>query len=437
MAKNTLGRRRLLRGVMSGVGVAIGLPCLEAMLDGNGEAYANGTPLPLRFGVWFFGAGTHPGWTPATPGQLVLPEGLTALERHRRSINLVSGLDCESFGDYAANRHTMGCSSVLAGAPPAPGHDMQPGAATIDQLVAKSLPSSAPRASLEVAIAYDDAISFSDVNTPNRPTRDPRQLFQSLFGGVMQPISSGAVDTKPLRAVYLDAVQADINELNQKLGKADRDRMAQYLDGLNELQKEVESLPGTTSPTTCTPPNDALTGINDGVVHSNEDGLAAINRANSKILAAALACDLTRVFTVNFSTFNSGPWFRLNPSLPNNHHELGHQSDPNLPRSVAFIMERFAEFLDALSSFSEGANNVLYNSAILVQSEVARNHELNNMPTLIAGNAGGALRTGLHVRGSGPTTRATFTAAKAVGAALSSFGVRGAKTSEALNDVLA
>ncbi|MDX2053459.1 MAG: DUF1552 domain-containing protein [Polyangiaceae bacterium] len=434
--KNTLDRRRLLRGMMTGAGVAIGLPCLEAMLDDNGDAHADGTPLPQRFGLWFFGAGTHPGWTPLTPGQLVLPEGLTALQRHRDYINLVSGLECESFGDYGTNRHTMGCSSVLAGAPPAPGHDMQPGAATIDQLVAKSLTSSGPRSSLEVAIAYEEAISFSDVNTPNRPTRDPRQLFQAVFGGLMPSVGSG-VDTKALRAAYLDAVQDDIRELNLKLGKADRDRMAQYLEGLNELQKEVASLPRTTSPTTCVPPNDALVDIDDAVISSNESGLSAINRANSKILAAALACDLTRVFTVNFSTFNSGPWFPLDPSLPNNHHELGHQSDPNMSRSVGFIMERFAEFLDALASFSEGANHILYNSSILVQSEVARNHELENMPTLMAGNAGGVLRTGLHVKASGPTTRASFTAAKAVGAALSSFGVQGAQTSEAISDVLA
>ena len=50
-----LSRRRLLRGV----GAAIAVPTLEAMLNGSGLAFADGTPPPRRFVTWFFGNGVR------------------------------------------------------------------------------------------------------------------------------------------------------------------------------------------------------------------------------------------------------------------------------------------------------------------------------------------------------------------------------------------
>ena len=51
-----LSRRTVLRGMLGGAGVALGLPLLDVMLDERGEALANGSPLPTRFGLWWWGA---------------------------------------------------------------------------------------------------------------------------------------------------------------------------------------------------------------------------------------------------------------------------------------------------------------------------------------------------------------------------------------------
>ena len=43
-------RRRVLRGMLAGGAVSIGLPILDCMLNGNGTAFADtGAPLPTRF----------------------------------------------------------------------------------------------------------------------------------------------------------------------------------------------------------------------------------------------------------------------------------------------------------------------------------------------------------------------------------------------------
>ena len=61
-----LPRRTFLRGVLvGGASVAVPLPRLACMLNGNGTAYADGKPLPVRFGTWFFGNGIIPErWVP-------------------------------------------------------------------------------------------------------------------------------------------------------------------------------------------------------------------------------------------------------------------------------------------------------------------------------------------------------------------------------------
>ena len=71
MAKSryALSRRTLLRGATAGVGAAVGLPILEAMLNGNGDALAAGAPLPKRFGEFFWGNGVViKSWYPAATG---------------------------------------------------------------------------------------------------------------------------------------------------------------------------------------------------------------------------------------------------------------------------------------------------------------------------------------------------------------------------------
>src|SRR5690606_1177618 len=59
MAGFTLPRRTILRGALGGVSAAVALPLLEAMVDANGEALADGAALPARFISWFFGNGVR------------------------------------------------------------------------------------------------------------------------------------------------------------------------------------------------------------------------------------------------------------------------------------------------------------------------------------------------------------------------------------------
>ena len=65
-----LNRRRVLRGMLGGSAVTVGLPFLNCFLNTHGTALADGAQLPVSFATWFWGCGLNPGrWEPAQVGK--------------------------------------------------------------------------------------------------------------------------------------------------------------------------------------------------------------------------------------------------------------------------------------------------------------------------------------------------------------------------------
>src|ERR1700722_16080141 len=89
-----LSRRRVLRGMMGSGAVTVGLPFLDCFLDANGTAPAGGAPLPVCFGIWFFGLGLNPGfWEPKKIGaNFDITQELQPLAAIRDKINVYSGM---------------------------------------------------------------------------------------------------------------------------------------------------------------------------------------------------------------------------------------------------------------------------------------------------------------------------------------------------------
>ena len=109
-----LNRRTVLRGMLGGSLLSLGLPTLNAMLDQHGEAYADGSGFPKRFGWWFFGNGSLPDlWTPAGSGPDWEPSPLLApLADVKDEITVVSGLKVYMPNDVP---HASGPAGILTG----------------------------------------------------------------------------------------------------------------------------------------------------------------------------------------------------------------------------------------------------------------------------------------------------------------------------------
>ena len=119
MSKRTnIPRRTFLRGSLaSGLSVGIGLPLLEAMLNGHGTALAQGTALPKRFGVFFFGNGRGveaDKWRPTGAGASWTPSlELAPLMGIKDYVSVVTGMNARLAN--SPQGHHKGSAAILSG----------------------------------------------------------------------------------------------------------------------------------------------------------------------------------------------------------------------------------------------------------------------------------------------------------------------------------
>src|ERR1700733_5950274 len=103
MSKHDPSRRRVLRGMLGGGAVTVALPLLNCFLTDNGDAMANGTPIPQRFGTWQWGLGMSEAiFVPKKTGENYdLPPEIQPLAKVQKHINLFTNY--KVFKDAAPN----------------------------------------------------------------------------------------------------------------------------------------------------------------------------------------------------------------------------------------------------------------------------------------------------------------------------------------------
>ena len=115
-------RRNLLKGMLGGAAVTVGLPLLDIFLDGNGTALASGAAIPVRFGTWFWGCGINANrWMPEKYGADydIKPE-LSAIAPYKHKVSILSGFNAILGGRPNLN-HWSGAMATLSGACPTKG----------------------------------------------------------------------------------------------------------------------------------------------------------------------------------------------------------------------------------------------------------------------------------------------------------------------------
>jgi hypothetical protein len=448
----SLPRRTFLRGIAAGSAVAVGLPPLEAMFNANGNALAQGQPLPKRFGVWFWGNGVRRAhWTPDGTGTGWTPraelEPFTLRPGLRDYVSPVTGLEIKS----ATHAHHSGMAGIMTGARY---HLVGPTRDTIvssfaypsiDQVVAERLyndpTTRTPFRSLEVGVCTfrgtDEGTTFQHLshngpNNVNASEYNPMTLFNRLFGAPLDAQKTAA------RRTVLDAVKRDVDRLKPRLSSADVIRIDQHLSSIRSIEERL-----ATSAAVCATPR---TPNADYPEIGGQEPIQEKNEIMSDILAMALACDLTRSFSVLFSTAGAGTVFWMS-GAQNGLHQIAHderapgaEPQPTLHSATVFTMQQCAYFLDRLRSIQEGATNLLENSAILCTTELSEGnvHSNDEFPILVAGRAGGALRGGVHYRSGSRenTTKVLLTLLRAMGDTRASYGVAEGESSEVIPDLL-
>ncbi len=444
-----IARRRFLKGVaVSGATVTVGLPLLRMALNDHGDALASGEPIPTYFGVWFWGNGMRPSrWIPSSIGSgnaWSLSSELAPLAAVKEYLSVVTNtLVTVDRNPNTDNPHAVGAAGMLTG-------DniltLKPGTMeytvrqrSIDQIAADQLSQGVARRSLEVALCPQSAsqfggtvwdhISHNGPNAPNPAEGDLRALFYRLFSNAQELYANDA------RLSVLDVVQEQTRELQRTLGAEDRRRLDQHLEGIRSVEKVIESSAYCTLPPA---PN------NVQILNGSSAAITERSRISSQIIALALSCGITRVFSMQSNRPAGDPIVDRVAAGQMGVHYITHEQSPQyydveLHNAVLFFMEQLAVLLNTLKNTPVGAGNMLEHSVLYCTSDLsdASDHTLDEMPVLIAGKGGGRLRGNVHHRFAARTTGSTaaLTALQGAGVNVSSFGVGGAYTTSSIAEL--
>jgi hypothetical protein len=430
-----LDRRTVLRGA----GVALALPLLEAMRPLSTFAASttvNPQTQPVRMAALFFPNGVRADkWTPSETGEnWTAPAQLEPIAHLKSDVSVVSNLwhQATNTGDG----HYVKDAAWLTGRTitKTTGVDLNSGGVSMDQVAARTLGQFTPLPSMElgceqVTSGVDGNVGYTRVygchiawKQPTQPLAkeiNPRLAFDRM---VM--ISNGKPSGRSNRPI-LDLVKDDAERLSQKLGHNDRQRLDQYLDSVESLEKRLASLENPTSTgwksrvdfSTRTPPADPTN-------HTER------TRFMLDMIALAFEADITRVATFMFGNSVSGQNFSFLEGVEGSHHEISHHAgNPEKLAQYELIAKwhvaQYAYLLEKLKSIPEGDSNVLANSAILFGSGFrdGNAHDPHDLPLLLAGQAGGRLKSGLHIANTkdNPMSNLLLTMLQATGVEEKSF----------------
>ncbi|MFT4025513.1 MAG: DUF1552 domain-containing protein [Novosphingobium sp.] len=442
-----LSRRTALKGIMNGSAIAVGVPLLDAFLDVNGTAMAaTGAPVPIRFGTWFWGLGVNPNrfFPKGTGENYDLPPELMPLKALQKKISVFKQFNVPL--DGAPNLpHATGGPAVRTGRAilaqgGLPGESID---VTISDLIGKRTRFS----SLEVASSGGAANSLSGRGGGNLNPSEatPTGLYARIFGTGFKDPNSATFTPDPqvmARRSVLSAVTEQRQALEKAVGAADKQKLDQYFTSVRQLENQLDVELTKPEPLqACVVPK----SVSDMPVNAEIDTVMKNHELMTSLLVMALACDQTRVFNM---MFNNGASSLTKPGSTITHHQLTHEEvldttlgyQPSATFFLTKIMEAWVSFATALDSIKEGDRTLLDNSLVLAHSETefAKFHTIDNLPMLLAGSAGGKVKSGICIDGKGsPISRVGLTIQQAMGVSVDRWGTKSMETNRTITEIMA
>jgi Protein of unknown function (DUF1552) len=432
------------RAVLKGVGATMALPLLEAMVPARAVLAAAVTDKKTRFvaiEMVHGSAGSTPIglkknlWAPEVTGQgFDLTQGvLSPLEPFRDYVTIVSNVDVRNAEAFTAPEiggdHFRSSAVFLTQSHPkqTQGSDLHAGV-SIDQIFAKKYGQDTPIPSMQLCIenvdqaggcsygyscAYTDSISWASPDAPLPMVRDPRVIFDQLFG-----VGATAAERRERRAEdrsILDWLGTSVNRLKKDLGVADRARLSDYLDDVREIERRIQKVEAFNS---SGEPRE-LPGAPIGVPDSFPEHVKLM----FDLQALAFASDITRVFAFKLGRDASN---RVYPESgfkgafhSASHHQEKEDKILDFAKINKYHVSMIPYFLEKLKTTPDGDGNLLDNSLIMYGSPMGDSnvHNHKRVPLFFAGHAGGTLKGNLHVRAAEgtPMANAMLTVAHKLG----------------------
>ncbi len=404
-----LDRRSVLKGL---AGIVLPLPVLEAMgkevVDKTPRRFcalyvANGMALPHKkhkIDEW--------SWFPEQKkdGKFVFGKPTEPLSPFRNQLSFLGGL--QHANGPRNDPHV--CSDMwLTGAPL---HDPKPGqynTVSLDCVIARHTRHECRRPSLVLSIdagtgymSRTSTISYDRDGKPIPAENNPRQVFESLFKQTRGSLKAQRQELSR-RLKLVDAVSMSAKTLDKNLGKADRQKMDQYLTSLNELEMRLKA-----SEKWIDIPLKSQDYSILNLDANPETDPQTYYRTMYDLIALAFDADITRSITFMLNREDGmgiSDTFPLKLGMKHTHHNLSHKSDKagvtEWGKYDRFLSEQLAYFLKRMSEYKDAKGSVLDNTIVLYGSGASTTHRNENLPTLIAGGANMGLKHGQYWRRNG------------------------------------
>jgi hypothetical protein len=421
--KIPFSRRAFLRGL----GVSVALPTLESLAPRIHAATpalattASGMPLRLGF-IAFANGSNYERWLPKGEGRdYELNETFEPVRELKDKFQVVTSLAhdaANNWGDGPGD-HARSGASFLTGchAWKTLGSRLHLGI-SVDQIAARQIGHLTRLESLQLGVegtrlygscdtgypcAYQYNISWASETLPLSPEPNPRIVFEKLFGGGSGTEREASLRRRlEARKSVLDFVMADVRRMNRELGRNDRQKVEEYLEGVRKLEQQIEKSErfGLPEPSVAQPA---------GIPADHEQHVDLMY----DLMALAFQTDSTRVISYCVAPEGSNRPFPTLGIAEGHHFLTHHMGNKEKILKVAKIerwyMERFARFLRKMDSMKDAdGKSVLENSMIVYGCAMGdgNRHNHDELPVVLAGGGGGTMTPGRHLklRSSTPMT---------------------------------
>ncbi|GIW98182.1 MAG: hypothetical protein KatS3mg111_1515 [Pirellulaceae bacterium] len=411
------------RTCLQGVGAALALPLLDAM---GWEDTTDSQP-PIRLGFMYMPHGVIMDQFWPADAESFLSSPPPALESLRPVLDqclMVKGVSGVPIAPFNGAPHALELSTWLTATLPNPARrDQIDIAISADQIAANYIGAFTPLPSLELATmpqdwkenqeglneAYYSYCSFRSPTQPVPAETNPRNVLNRLFHTQKGAVrGSGPTKINTLDRSMLDVVLGGARDLRRKLPAADQRKLDEYLDSVRAVERRIAAIERRQQEAalekagvrtrhrrgTDTPPIEVK--IPEG------DKRSEYMQVMCDLIVLAFQTDSTRVCTYIGSRPNGASYPEL--GFSDQHHSVTHHNNEaekvrKVAAITAFNIEQFAYMVNKMHQLPEGPGTLLDNCLLMWGSglEDGNKHTRENLPFILAGRAGGRLRTGRYL----------------------------------------
>ena len=406
--KKALSRRTVLRGM----GAAVALPLLDAMVPALTAQVNTPARSVRRLGVVYHPNGViYENWLPKGVGRdFEFSRTLAPLEPFRDQLIVMTNLSshqAEALGDGGGD-HSRASGTYLTGVHVKKSDSVVENGISMDQIAARAFAKETQLSSLELtaddnslvgscdvgySCAYSSTLSWRTPTLPLMAENNPRVVFERLFGS--SDSTDASVRERRLRQdrSILDSVTARVKQLQQTLGPADNTKLSDYLESLRDTERRIQK--AEEQRTKQGPEVEQPSGVPDGF------------EPHVKLLydlqLLAYQSDLTRVITFMYGREQTGrPYPQI--GIPEPHHPLTHHQNDTAKMEKCtqiqlYHVALFAAYLEKLRATPDGDGSLLDHVMLLYGGGISNSdrHTHGPLPTLLLGGGAGALKGGRHL----------------------------------------